>query len=493
MILSLLYLLRSRAALAAFFLFLAVAAPASAASLITSPPLGERWFGILVDNEYMGFSRLRISAIPEGGYRIDGDGSVRMQIMGFSREATFRETYLVTPSLTLKSLEVEQTLGGKRSRLSGKTVAAGLQIQREVDGKVTERLLKSRGELFPSPVLNMLPLLRGGNPGRQYRVRTFDPEEVKIKEVKITLAGADKTPDGQTAIRLKNDLYPFVSNDIWVDAAGNTLLESVREGLVITRAEEPEKLAHLVSGVALSQKDLIYDFSMVRATPPLSRPVTELKGLAVLIRGYGDELPLLSGSPQTTERANGRLTIRTGSLHSAPPPVAALPPAAYLQPAERIESSAPQIVQRAASLTKDRGSVQEKISSLVNWTAAWLEDSIDDSGSAVNTLEKRSGNCQSHARLYTALARASGIPTRFVSGLMTQDGKGFLYHSWAESWVDGRWHAVDPTFNQPTADASHLALFEGDGTADLAPLVSLIGRIRLQIVEEAPQSGVGNQ
>jgi len=98
---------------------------------------------------------------------------------------------------------------------------------------------------------------------------------------------------------------------------------------------------------------------------------------------------------------------------------------------------------------------------------------------------KRSGNCQSHARLYTALARASGIPTRFVSGLVSQDGKGFLYHSWAESWVDGGWQVVDPTFNQPKADVSHLALFEGDGAADLAPLVSIIGRIRLQVVEEA--------
>ncbi len=480
------YLLRSRAALAAFFLFLAIAVPASAASLITSAPLGERWFGILVDNEYMGFSRLRISAMPDGGYLIEGDGSVRMQIMGFSREATSRETYLVSPSLTLKSLEVEQTLGGKRSRLSGKIVAAGLQIQREADGKITERLLKSRGELFPAAVLNMLPLLRGGNPGRQYRVRTFDPEEVRIKEVKITLLGEGKTPDGQMAVHLKNDLYPFVSNDIWVDSSGNTLLESVREGLVITRAETPEKLAHLVSGVALSQKDLIYDFSMVRATPPLSRPVAELGGLAVLIQGYGDGLPLLSGSPQTTERVNGSLTIRTGSLHHAPLSAAAAPSAMYLQPSERIESAAPQIVQHAIDLTKDRGSIQEKIASLVDWTARWLEDSIDDNGSAMNALAKRSGNCQTHARLYTALARASGIPTRFVSGLVTQNGRGFLYHSWAESWVDGRWQAVDPTFNQIQADASHLALFEGDGPADLAPLVSLIGRIKLQVIEEVP-------
>ncbi|CAH2032505.1 transglutaminase-like domain-containing protein [Trichlorobacter ammonificans] len=475
-----------RAALAAFFLFLLVVAPAWAASPIAAPPLGERWFGIKVNDEYMGFSRLRISRLPDGGYRIDGDGSVRMQIMGFTREATFREQYLVTPALTLRSFEVEQSLSGKHAQLSGKMIGGGVQVRREADGKVTERFLKSRGEVFPASVLNLLPLMRGGSSGRQYRVQFFDPEDVRIKEVKISLIGEERTPDGQPAIRMRNDLYPFVSNDIWVDRQGNTLLESVRDGLVVTKAESPEILAPLISGLALSQKDLIYDFSMVRATPSLSRPVAELKGLAVRIEGYGETLPLLNDSFQNVERQNGNLTIRTGSLRQERAATQALPPAHYLQPAERIESAAPQIMSRAAEVAGAVSTASEKAARLADWTARWLEDSIDDSGSALAALEKKSGNCQSHARLYTALARAAGIPTRFVSGLVTQDGKGFLYHSWAESWIDGRWLAVDPTFNQTPADPSHLALFEGDRPADLAPLVSLIGRIRLQILEQAP-------
>lgn len=478
------FLHRCRAALAAFFLFLSVTTPVLAAPIITSPPLGERWFAILVDNEQMGFSRLRISAMPDGGYRIEGDGSVRMQIMGFSREATSREVYLVSPSLTLKSFEVDQTLSGKRSQLSGRIVGSGLQIRREADGKVTERLMKTRGELFPGAVLNMLPLLRGGNPGKQYRVQTFDPEEARVKEVRITLQGEGKTPDGLTAILLKNDLYPFVSNEIWVDRAGNTLLESVRDGLVVTKAESPEKLAPLISGIALSQKDLIYDFSMVRALPPLSRPVAELKGLSVAIQGYAENLPLISGSPQTVERSSGELLIRTGVLHKTTAQESA-PDGRYLRPTVRIESEAPEIVAKSRELLAGAGtSAREQARLLAGWTSQWLEDSIDDSGSALAGMRKKSGNCQTHARLYTALARAAGIPTRFVSGLVTQDGKGFLYHSWTESWIDGQWLAIDPTFQQKPADATHLALFEGDSPSDLAPLASIIGRIRLQVLEE---------
>ena len=39
-----------------------------------------------------------------------------------------------------------------------------------------------------------------------------------------------------------------------------------------------------------------------------------------------------------------------------------------------------------------------------------------------------------------------------MSGLVYLDGKGFLYHSWSESLLDGRWVAIDPTYGQVPAD-----------------------------------------
>jgi transglutaminase-like putative cysteine protease len=108
---------------------------------------------------------------------------------------------------------------------------------------------------------------------------------------------------------------------------------------------------------------------------------------------------------------------------------------------------------------------------------------VDDGGGAVASLKSRHGNCQTHARLYTALARAAGIPTRFVSGLVALEGKGFLYHSWTESLLAGRWVAVDPTYNQLPADPTHLKFFEGHTSDDLAPIIAIIGRIRIKVLE----------
>lgn len=476
---------RVAAVLIVAFLSLGLTAAAGfAAPLLAKAPLGERWFGIQVDNDLVGFYRQVTTALPEGGYRIEGDGSVRMRVMGFTKEASSREIYLVGPGLALKSFEVDQTIGGTRSRLTGKAVSGGLQVRREADDKTTERLLKAKGDIFPGPVLNLYPLFKETTAGKQYRILTFDPEEMKVKEVKITMLGEGATPDGQPAVKLRNNLYPFVDNDIWVDRQGNTLLESVRDGLVITKAEQPDKLSAVVSGVALAKKDLIFDFSMVRVAPTLRQAPAKLAGLSVAIDGYGAQLPLVTDGWQWAERTGEQLLIKTGQLRPADNSALTAPSVKYLSAQEGIESDAPVIVSKARELVIGTNGTAEKAKSLASWTARWIEDTVEDSGGALVAFQKKSGNCQSHAKLYTALARAIGIPTRFVSGLVSQDGKGFLYHSWAESWIDGRWVAVDPTFDQLPADPTHLALFEGHRVDELAPLVGIIGKIKVRVLEE---------
>lgn len=472
------------AVLTAAFLFLQPLQPAGATSLLVAPPLGERWFAILMADEQVGFYRQQVTALPEGGFQIEGSGSVRMRVMGFSKEASSREVYRLSAGLALQTIEVEQTINGRHTRLTGKVVTDGLLLRQVVQGKASKRLLKFKGPLLAGPLLNLYPLLKGPLAGTVYRVQVFDPEEIRIKPLSITVVGEQATPDGQPAIKLRNDLYPFVDNEIWVDSHGNTLLESVRDGLVLTRAEQPKRLAAVVSGMALSQKDLIYDLSQVRAEPGLKIEMTRLTGLAVAIDGYGLQLPLLADGWQWSERNGERLVIRTGVLRPGEGrPVLPLDPA-YLASVEGIEAASPAISAQARQVVDGKSGVVAKAQALSGWTAQYLVDTVDDSGSALAALEKKSGNCQSHAKLYTALARASGIPTRFVSGLVSRDGQAFLFHSWAESWLDGRWVAVDPTFDQLPADPTHLALFEGHTVADLAPLVGVIGRISIGVLEE---------
>ncbi len=153
----------------------------------------------------------------------------------------------------------------------------------------------------------------------------------------------------------------------------------------------------------------------------------------------------------------------------------------FLEATGRILSTDPGIIRRSQEILGNTASDRAAVEKLVNWVAAYVEDTITDSQTPLETLEKKTGNCQSHARLYVSLARSAGIPTRFVSGIVYAEGKGFLYHSWAESYV-GFWLPVDPTFGEVPANATHIKLSEGDSPDDMAPLAGIIGKIKAHII-----------
>jgi transglutaminase-like putative cysteine protease len=467
-------------------LLLSGAYPAVAAPLkkLEKPPLTERWYGIYVDADRVGFYRQKISENADG-YLIEADGIVRLKVMGFSKEAAMRETYQAAKNMTLRSFDVEQTINGETSRVSGRISDSTVRAKSESNGKTTDKQIRFKGDIYPVAALNIFPLMRDATPGKTHKALTLDAEELKVKEVKINVIGEEKSPSGLSATKLRNNLYPFVNNDVWVDAQGNTLYESVRDGLVTTRAEDPKLLGAFVGNLVAAKKDLIYDFSLIRVEPPL-KDAKKLTGLVIELSGWNDSLQLLQDGGQTVEKSgDGRITIRTGS--AVPPPAAAAPPLKvneqYLKPAENIESGAQEIVTKSKELATGKADTRETARALAAWTADWLNDTIEDGGGALASMKSRIGNCQTHARLYTALARAAGIPTRFVSGLVYQEGTGFLYHSWAESFLGGSWVAVDPTYNQLPADPTHLKFFEGHTLGDLSPIMAIIGKIRANVIK----------
>ncbi len=102
---------------------------------------------------------------------------------------------------------------------------------------------------------------------------------------------------------------------------------------------------------------------------------------------------------------------------------------------------------------------------------------------ASEVLEAGKGDCTEHTVLLVALARALGIPARSVHGLVYAqyaDGQPALYwHAWPEIRSAGEWIPLDPTFGQPVADASHIAL--GSGTQ--VDTVGLLGTLKVLGVE----------
>ncbi len=67
-------------------------------------------------------------------------------------------------------------------------------------------------------------------------------------------------------------------------------------------------------------------------------------------------------------------------------------------------------------------------------------------------LETRKGYCVQFATSFTVLARAAGLPARYVTGYRTRTDEsgagtvtGLQAHAWSEVFVEGRWHTVEAT------------------------------------------------
>ena len=91
--------------------------------------------------------------------------------------------------------------------------------------------------------------------------------------------------------------------------------------------------------------------------------------------------------------------------------------------------------------------------------------------------------------LGAAMCRAAGIPSRVVVGLVyVTKHQGFGYHMWYEVYINGRWIALDPSWDQTTVDAAHIKLsetsLEGVSPFDaFVPVMKVAGKLEIEPLE----------
>jgi transglutaminase-like putative cysteine protease len=90
-------------------------------------------------------------------------------------------------------------------------------------------------------------------------------------------------------------------------------------------------------------------------------------------------------------------------------------------------------------------------------------------GDTERACDIKAGNCTDFHSLFISLARAKGIPARFVIGfpLTAKDGMVKGYHCWAEFWVKGKgWIPVDASEASKSSDPKVRAFLFGNLDAD---------------------------
>jgi len=349
-----------------------------------------------------------------------------------------------------------------------------------------------------------LRMEKGYAAGTQYAFDAFVPE-FPDRTIGIAVKVGAKEPVEVFDVtkwlhRLDTEMsiMPGVPSSEWVDEGGTTWLTRTTLGPGMTI--ETRKVG---KEFALSPDDPadLLAASFVQPDRPISRP-RALRKLQMMMRpvaGEASRLAVPEGPFQQVEARDGGLLL---TMHQAVGrtklsyalPYAGEEHAALLQANKWLEIDEPIIREMAA---KAVGSETDALRA-ARRIEKYVRGAIRDKGlglgmaTAAETARQRAGDCTEHAVLAAALARASGMPSRVVGGLVYAEalpgleGGGFGYHMWTEVWV-GEWLPLDAALGEH--DATHVAIARDDlnGMSDLLEMATAIsrflGNVRIEVLD----------
>jgi hypothetical protein len=457
-------------------------------------PYRELWQGFVFNGEKVGFVHLKIEPLAgKEHYKIFSEAHMRIRFLGMDKKITMKSEDVIKPDLGLVSFHYEQNMDEKTLMLDGKITDGNLMVVQYTGNDVKTTETKLASPLYPTSVINLYPLLRGMNVADSYQYPVYDPQTQSIVDVSQRVLTFEKSKelDLEPAYKLETRM---LGHDVssWINLRGETIFELGMGGVLITYKETEERAKSFLAEASLNKKDLIFDFSLIKTDKPITCP-RKAAFLEAFVEGITGVLPPLQGhQQQVLEKQIDGKPMMAYSIRAAVSPKQNIPEVPlsekdryfYLATSHHIESDHPEIRKVAEETIKGAATPREKVERLTRWVSDEVKDEAVDSFSALEVLHNRKGECQAHTMLYAAMARAAGIPTRLAGGIVYMEGMGFLYHAWAESYLDG-WTAVDPTLNQVGVDATHIKLVEGQDWTSLLLLGKVIGQIKVRIVDYA--------
>lgn len=329
---------------------------------------------------------------------------------------------------------------------------------------------------------------------------TFGKSETTVRCVArqlldLAAPGSDTTPVRTRVLEVTSS---GMTTRAWIDDQGEIVRASTPLGLVLERTTAELALASSEPGAGMA----LLGLTAIR--PRGKRPTRGLSRIEISLSSF-PEAGLPSDSFQTfsTDGWSADGSPNRGSLVRT----RQASHAEVLDRAERrsllsgdafIQVDHERIRSQSLTLTADLESDRDKALAIYEFVYRTLDKSPALSiPSAIEVLENERGDCNEHTVLYTALARAAGLPTRIAIGVVWSDElDGFYYHAWPEVYLSevafskaqasdgpfagGTFMALDPTLGQPQADATHIKLLEG-GIETWTRLLPYLGALELEV------------
>lgn len=455
--------------------------PPTAVYTLEQWPWREYWTGIVFTGNKIGFSHLaldRLDAEPQR-FRIAGEAAMRFKFLTVDKSVTLFAEDIVDEDLHLLRFHYRYVLDGNELELNGDVSGSRLNVQIKQGEQTRQQQLDLTEPLYPASAIALVPLHRGLVLGREYRYMVYSGETQKLAESRQAVRAFEESDLFHgPAFRIDTSLLGQKATT-WMDAKGQPLFELSQHGTIISHLETESRARRYLAEAALSKRDSLLEFSLVRSEP-IDRP-RDVRELRVVLSGLEPGFRVPSDFRQTCV-AQGKASacrVNIGGYDTGGVPVMSK---SYLGNSLSVPGNHPRIRSLAASIVGEATRPAVRAELLINWLQKNIEREAVDAFSALDVLKTRKAECQGHSYLFAAFARSLNIPTRVVNGIVYSAAhNGFLYHTWVESLLSDQWVAIDPTFGQLHADATHIKLVEGEELADLTPLAALVGQLSLEI------------
>ncbi len=476
----------------------------------------EWWSGLYMNDQKIGYSWSSRTSQGDTLYRIASNQLLRLDMLGVTQVIHVRSESTLNADYSLRSFSFTyRTDDGSSSLPAVEAGGAGLpgtnlEIRGGVDGRRMRLLIRQgtdetgheeviplQGPIYLEAGPEMLLARNGIMVGESVRVPVFDPVTMRTDSNELRVVALDTIDVAggrQPAWRVETDIMGFTAR-IWVNDEGEELRGEVPMGpLTLQTVRETYETAIGEGWSEDTRLDLV-NLAAIPARTMLIEGARQVDSMSVRLSGIDfSEFEITFGRQELIEEIvevkMEDLTLMEDYLLPnedfilrqylrATPFVQAEDP--------RIENRAWQLLRRARSSRSARVFAEN----LVHWVYNYL-DKVPTAGvpTALEVLDRRAGDCNEHTILYTAIARAAGLPTVMNAGVVYVDGN-FYYHAWPTVWI-GDWVAVDPTFNQFPADATRLGFVRG-GLDRQVELMKIIGRLSIDVVSYYPLPGEGGE
>jgi hypothetical protein len=426
----------------------------------------EQWMGVYMKGEKIGFSSSKLEPL-DSGYRLTETLKLKLRVMDTEKDVETSIRASLDENLRLSSFD-SSIVSDLDIHVNGRIEANKLIITMETGGSTQSRTIELESVPSLDAVLIRELIREGLREGRKVSLPIIDPTTMSVDEMTMEVTGKEPIMSMgrmQDAYRLKGNLKG-IELSVWVSEDGAILREETPLGLTMVRETKGDAMRLGKPSLdIIAETSVPFNLALPLETRYLKVRISDIDAEGLDIDGgrqrlMGDTLEI------TAERLDELRPSETGEFLE------------FLKGTMTIQTRDPGIAATAEKIVKGVEDPLLKARLIYDWVYENIAKApVISIPSATEVLRAKKGDCNEHTILYTALARASGVPTRIAVGLVYKDGS-FYYHAWPEVHMD-RWVAVDPTLGQFPADATHIRLITGD-LDEQTRLYSIIGRIRLE-------------